>query len=218
MCNNLDVSTAFLHGELKEQVHKQQPEGFHVGSPSTVWKLQKALYGLKQAPTAWHSSLTHVLLWAGYKIADGDPSLCIKTYENVVTYMLIYVDDILVASMQLDNVGKVKQLLGSHFTIKDMLDVDYFLGMSVQIMRDENGVLPSVNLTNSKLISDAAADFALVDAKPKATPRDKAWKICDDESELLREGNRYRDVPGKILYLASTLRPDISFMGGGGTE
>lgn len=212
--HQLDVSTAFLHGDLKEQVYVQQPEGFHVGSPGAVWKLHKALYGLKQAPRAWHEALTSVLLQAGYRVADGDASLYIRTDENGTTYVLIYVDDILVASVQLDNVESGKKLLGSHFSIKDMEEVNYFLGMSVQMERDEHGVLQSVKLTNSKLITDAVADFSLANAKAKATPGDKSWRICDDEGDPLPEGNRYREALGKILYLANTVRPDISFMAG----
>lgn len=212
--HQLDISTAFLHGDLKEEVYVQQPEGFHVGSPCTVWKLHKALYGLKQAPRAWHESLTSVLVRDGYRKAMGDSSLYILDGADGTTYVLIYVDDILVASVQVELVARAKALLASQFTVKDMGEVSYFLGMQVKMVRDSEGVLQQVKLTNNKLIGEVISDFSLTDCAPKAIPLDRSWRLSADEGEPLPEGNRYRELLGKILYLANTVRPDISFVAG----
>jgi hypothetical protein len=76
--HQMDVSTAFLHGDLTEKVFIQQPEGFHVGGPNTVCRLHKALYGLKQAPRAWYVTISSYLKTAGFTISDADPSLFIQ--------------------------------------------------------------------------------------------------------------------------------------------
>jgi hypothetical protein len=73
--HQMDVSTAFLHGDLAEDVKVKQPDGYHVGGPNTLCKLHKALYGLKQAPRAWYVTFSSFLKEAGYVISDADPSL-----------------------------------------------------------------------------------------------------------------------------------------------
>ncbi|CAA7042014.1 unnamed protein product [Microthlaspi erraticum] len=73
--HHLDVKTAFLHGELKEEVYVSQPEGFEVeGSESKVYKLHKALYGLKQAPRAWNTKLNKILMELGFVKCSKEPS------------------------------------------------------------------------------------------------------------------------------------------------
>jgi histone deacetylase 1/2 len=95
-----------------------------------------------------------------------------------------------------------------------MGEVRYFLGMQVTMVRDDAGVLTSVKLTNEKVITELLESFGYADSKPKATPLDVSWRLAPDEGEPLAEGNRYRELLGKVLYLANTVRPDISFVAG----
>ena len=94
----LDVSNAFLHGYLKEDVFMQQPPGY-VDSlhPSYVCKLHKSLYGLKQAPRAWFERFTFHLLHLGFTTSLADNSLFIFQSSSTIIYLLLYVDDIIVA-------------------------------------------------------------------------------------------------------------------------
>ena len=81
----MDVKTAFLNGELQEEVYVSQPEGFVDGTrPDHVYILDKALYGLKQAPRAWYDHLSTVLSDAGFVKGKIDPTLFIKTEGNDV--------------------------------------------------------------------------------------------------------------------------------------
>jgi hypothetical protein len=119
--HQMDVSTAFLHGDLTEKVFIQQPEGFHVGGPNTVCRLHKALYGLKQAPRAWYVTISSYLKAAGFTISNADPSLFIQNKEGgEAVYLLLYVDDILITSQDLTRVEEVKALLASKFAVKDL--------------------------------------------------------------------------------------------------
>jgi hypothetical protein len=213
--HQLDISTAFLHGKLEEEVYVQQPEGFHVGPSGVACKLDKSLYGLKQAPRAWYTTLTGVLIAAGFEKSWADESLWIKREEGTSTYILIYVDDMLVASENLEQVSKAKDVIAGAFTMKDLGELKYFLGMQVTIVRDSKGVIQMIKLTNDKLITDLLSDFGMSQAKPKATPMDGAWKsVTKTDGNPLPAGNRYREVLGKLLYLANTVRPDISYPSG----
>lgn len=92
----LDVSSAFLHGELKEPVYMYQPEGFEdPNRPNHVCKLTKALYGLKQAPRAWFDTFSNFLIDFGFVCSKSDPSLFTYNIHNKTMVLLLYVDDIL---------------------------------------------------------------------------------------------------------------------------
>jgi Reverse transcriptase (RNA-dependent DNA polymerase)/gag-polypeptide of LTR copia-type/GAG-pre-integrase domain len=214
--HQMDVSTAFLHGDLKETVHTVQPEGFHEGSPNTVCRLHKSLYGLKQAPKAWHETLTACLASAGYRKGDADPSLYILSDENgdPSTYLILYVDDILIASASLECVAAAKLLLSQHFKVKDLGEAKFFLGMQIEQMRDAGGVLQSVRLHNSKAVTELLRDFQQADAIPKATPVETGLRLSRESGEPLPADNRYRELVGKVLYLANTVRPDLAYIAG----
>lgn len=210
--HQMDVSTAFLHGKLAEDIYVQQPEGFHVGGPNTVCKLHKALYGLKQAPKAWYDTISQVLVSSGFTISDADPSLFIlNKAEGSVVYLLLYVDDILLLSKGMPDITDVKSLLSSHFSIKDLGEAKHFLGMQIRQERDANGVLLSITLSNEKLINDILESFDLTKDKPKSTPLNKSMKLKKGEGKPLPEHNRYRELVGGVLYLSNTTRPDIAY-------
>ena len=184
--HQMDVSTAFLHGKLAEEIYVQQPEGFHVGGPNTVCKLHKALYGLKQAPKAWYDTISKVLVSEGFCISDADPSLFIlnKT-EGSGSYLLLYVDDILIFSQDMNVVKDIKSLLSSNFNVKDLGEARHFLGMQIKQERDENGVLVLITLSNEKLINDMLESFDVQNEKPKSTPLDRSMKLKKTEGKPL---------------------------------
>ena len=95
----LDVHNTFLHGVLKEEVYMRQPPGYEdKRKPHHVCKLDKALYGLKQAPRAWYSRLSLQLKHLGFIASKADTRVFIFNKANTVIFVLIYVDDIIVAS------------------------------------------------------------------------------------------------------------------------
>lgn len=95
----LNVQNAFLHGLLEENVYMKQPPGYENSSqPNFICKLDKALYGLKQAPRAWYARLSGKLQQLGFKASKVDTSLFYYSKGDVIIFMLIYVDDIIVAS------------------------------------------------------------------------------------------------------------------------
>lgn len=124
----IDINNAFLNGLLQEEVYMTQPSGFESSDKTLVCKLHKALYGLKQAPRAWYERLTHTLLQMGFVKSKCDPSLLVHHQNGACTYVLVYVDDILITG---STPHLIKDLIGKlniKFALKQLGEVDYFLG------------------------------------------------------------------------------------------
>ena len=108
----------------------QQPRSFKDDRyPSHVCKLQRSLYGLQQSPRAWYARLSQVLLQLGFEASKADTSLFIFSRDGVQIYMLVYVDDIVIAGSTPVVVDRLVQSLAATFPIKDMGKLEYFLGL-----------------------------------------------------------------------------------------
>lgn len=133
--HQMDVTTAFLNGELEKEVYMRQPEGFTVeGQEHLVCKLKRSIYGLKQSPRCWNSVLDGKLKKMGFVQTASDPCLYVSPDEMLI--IAIYVDDILLAGESDERMDEVKQALSKQFTVKDMGELHYFLSLGVKILRD----------------------------------------------------------------------------------
>jgi histone deacetylase 1/2 len=203
----LDVQNAFLHGLLEEEVYMKQPPGYEDKSlPNYVCKLDKALYGLKQAPRAWYSRLSMKLQDLGFKPSKADTSLFFYEKGNISMYVLVYVDDIIVASSTPSATSALLNDLNKDFALKDLGDLHYFLGIEV------NKVLDGIILTQEKYASDVLKRVGMSDCKPVTTPMSTSEKLSIHEGDALgpNDATQYRSVVGALQYLTLT-RPDISF-------
>ncbi|GIL72143.1 hypothetical protein Vretifemale_2470, partial [Volvox reticuliferus] len=135
--HQLDVSTAFLNGELEEELWMQQPPGYESKDPNQACRLKRSIYGLKQAPCCWYVKLVAALDKLGFKSSQADPALFIKKDENGIVYLLVHVDDIVTTSDDVELIKKVKAAVGEAFKIRDLGEAKVFLGM--EISRGENG-------------------------------------------------------------------------------
>jgi histone deacetylase 1/2 len=202
----LDVQNAFLHGVL-EEVYMKQPPGYEDQSlPNYVCKLDKALYGLKQAPRAWYSKMSAKLRDLGFKSSKADTSLFFYGKGAIIIFVLIYVDDIIVASsMQSATLALLKDL-GQDFALKDLGNLHYFLG--IEVNKVDDGIL----LTQEKYTYDILRRVGMSDCKPVSTPLSTSEKLSVHEGSLLgpNDATQYRSIVGALQYLTLT-RPDISF-------
>ena len=129
--HQMDVTTAFLNGELKEEVYMRQPEGYTVkGKENLVCRLEKSIYSLKQSSRCWNSALDTNLKKMGFAQSAGDPCLYMSS-EGEMFLIAVYVDDILLAGKSDKRMAKVKQALSQQFQVKDMGELHYFLGVSI---------------------------------------------------------------------------------------
>jgi histone deacetylase 1/2 len=145
----VDIQNAFLHGELHEEVYMHQPPGFiDQKHPNFVCKLQKSLYCLKQAPRAWYSTLSQKVQSLGFQRSKADTSLFFLRRGRITIYMLIYVDDIIIASSCDRVTDRLIAQLRDAFAVKDLGPLTYFLGVEVTATRD------GLSLTQSKYAAD----------------------------------------------------------------
>ena len=201
----LDVNNAFLQGELTEEVYMSQPPGFvDKDQPSYVCRLKKPIYGLKQAPRAWYMSLKQYLLNSGFTNSLADASLFVHSCNTSLTYVLVYVDDIIVTGNNDSVVAAVLASFANRFSIKDPTDLHYFLG--IEVTRSSRGL----HMMQRKYIVDLLAKNNMSDAKPVSTPLPASPKLTLNGGLALDDASQYRSVVGSLQYLAFT-RPDISY-------
>jgi histone deacetylase 1/2 len=203
----LDVQNAFLHGVLEEEVYMKQPPGYQDKRfPNYLCKLDKALYGLKQAPRAWYHRLSMKLQELGFKPSKGDTSLFYFRKGDLAMFVLIYVDDIIVASSSSEGTTCLLKALKSDFALKDLGDLHYFLGIEVTKLRD--GIL----LSQAKYSNDILRRTGMINCKPANTPMTTTEKLSVYEGTPLsiEDSTRFRSIVGALQYLTLT-RPDIAF-------
>jgi len=199
--NQLDVSNAFLHGTLSENVFMHQPPGFADPiHPTHICHLRKSLYGLKQAPRAWYDKLHGALKSLGFSGSQSDHSLFVK--HNPMVFILVYVDDIIATGPSPSACKQVITQLSNLFPIKDLGAVHYFLGIEVQRSSKE------IYISQTKYILDLLQRAKMDGAKPCATPLSTSQ--LDHTSSLLDNLAAYRSLVGALQYLTWT-RPDLSF-------
>lgn len=103
----LDVKTAFLHGELEEDIYMEQPEGFVIpGKEKLVCKLKKSLYGLKQSPRQWYKRFDTFMLSQGFKRSNYDSCVYLKTVSGSAIYLLLYVDDVRITAKTMPEINE----------------------------------------------------------------------------------------------------------------
>jgi histone deacetylase 1/2 len=203
----LDVQNAFLHGILEEEVYMRQPPGYEDKTrPNFVCKLDKALYGLKQAPRAWYARLSSKLISLGFHASKADTSLFYFNKGGRTIFVLIYVDDIIVASSSQKATTGLLRNLKQDFALKDLGELHYFFGMEVNKVRD--GII----LSQDRYASDLLTKVNMAACKPACTPLSTSEKLSAYEGTTLgpNDAKNYRSVVGALQYLTLT-RPDISF-------
>jgi hypothetical protein len=127
---HVDISTAFLHGDLPETVYVEQPPILNDGTDK-VWRLKKSLYGLKQAGRQWHLKLSGVLVELGFRRAGYDPALLIRNESGEKQFIFLWVDDLIIVATQKAGDGIVKSVL-NRFKGRDLGEASWVLGMSIK--------------------------------------------------------------------------------------
>ncbi|CAH9079866.1 unnamed protein product [Cuscuta europaea] len=204
MCQ-LDVKNSFLHGHLTEEVYMRHPRGFvHPQFPHHVCRLRKAIYDLKQAPRAWFHRFSSFLRTHNFVCSKSDNSLFIFRQGKSVMYLLLYVDDIIITGNSPSLVSSFIACIASHFALKDLGDLHYFLG--IQAVRTSTGLF----LSQQKYVSDLLLRFHLHTLKSVRTPLATRTSLSLTDGELLSDATEYRSMVGALQYLTLT-RPDITY-------
>lgn len=201
----LDVKSAFLNGDLDEEVYVAQPEGFEIqGREEKVYKLNKALYGLKQAPRAWYSKIDSYFHDNGFAKSENEPTLYIKKQGTDFMILCLYVDDIIYMGSNLPMLEEFKGFMMNKFEMTDLGLLHYFLGL--EIIQDKAGIF----VCQKKYATELLRRFNMLNCTIKATPMNLKQKLQQDDGAGKINQKLYRSLVGGLMYLTHT-RPDISF-------
>jgi hypothetical protein len=170
----LDVKTAFLYGDLDE-IYKTQPQGFSApGQEHLVCHLHKSLYGLKQAPRQWYKRFDLFMLAHGYSRSNYDHCIYLKHFPNgSFVYLLLYIDDMLIASHDKSLIVELKAQLSHEFDMKDLGPAKKILGMEIQ--RDRRA--STIFLSQKSYIEKVLEKYNLSNCKSIVTPFASHFKL-----------------------------------------
>ncbi|KAG6461296.1 hypothetical protein O3G_MSEX012541 [Manduca sexta] len=233
--HQLDVNTAYLNGRLDEEVYMQIPKILEESlitliqkenANSTVRKraekmlvdleaggnaclLKRSLYGLKQAGRQWYIRLDEKLRRMNFKPTINEPCLYHQRKEDgTILIVVIYVDDILVASDNLILIEEFKKDLAAEFELQDFGPAKYCLGIEIE---KKNG---EICLSQRKYIQDALKRYSMADCKTVSTPFVVGLNFAvprdHRENDKEKETWPYRELIGTLMYLSVGTRPDIS--------
>jgi len=205
----MDVTTAFLYGELAEEVYMSQPEGYVVvGSEGKVWKLKRGLYGLKQACRGWNERLDRVLQGHGYEKSERDHCLYTKTEGEASMYIVVYVDDLMLVSGSKDMMAAAKAMMTSEFKMKDMGAIRLCLGLVITRDRPNRKLWINQEAFMGGVISMTNQD----DCTLRSTPMEAGLRLSKDTpgDEPIGPNVPFRKAIGKLAYAAQRTRPDIA--------
>ncbi|CAM8933228.1 unnamed protein product [Rhodiola kirilowii] len=203
--HQMDVKTAFLNGNLKEEVYVSQTPGFENQQHSDwVYVLDKALYGLKQAPRAWYERLSDFLVKHGYERGTVDKTLFLLRTKNHLLIVQVYVDDIVFGSTCNTLVKEFQNLMESEFEMSMVGELSFFLGLQIQQEAD------GTQIHQQKYLKEVLLKYELNGSKTMSTPSSPADSLSKEMNSPPTDQTKYRGMIGSLLYL-TTSRPDIMF-------
>ncbi|KAD3067701.1 hypothetical protein E3N88_35581 [Mikania micrantha] len=206
--HHLDVKSAFLNGELTEEVYVQQPDGFAVkGKEGLVYRLRKALYGLRQAPRAWNARLDKALKEVGFSKCPHEPAVYTIHKKNSCFIIGVYVDDLIITGSDEKEIKGLKEKLKKIFDMSDLGMLSYYLGIEVDQRRK------SIRLKQSGYAKKLLEASGMWECNPAKFPMEPKLSLSKEDETDVVDPTEYRRLIGSLRYLIHT-RPDLSFFVG----
>ncbi|KAK1684275.1 hypothetical protein QYE76_045123 [Lolium multiflorum] len=164
---SMDVKTAFLNGDIEEELYMVQPKGFvDPKNADKVCKLQRSIYGLKQASRSWNRRFDKVIKDFGFIQCHGEACIYKKVSGSSVAFLILYVDDILLIGNDIELLSSVKGYLNNSFSMKDLGEASYILG--IKIYRDRSRRL--IGLSQSTYLDKILKKFRMDESKKGFLP------------------------------------------------
>lgn len=200
----LDVKSAFLHGNLVEQVFVHQPPGYiKAGNEHKVYRLKKALYGLKQAPRAWYNRIESYFLNEGFKKCPYEHTLFVKVGEGgKMLIVCLYVDDLVYTGNDGVMFDMFKKSMMLEFDMSDLGMMHYFLG--IEVKQTAAGIF----ICQKKYVKEILERFGMKGCNSASTPMETGLKLVHEGRKV--DSTLYKQIVGSLMYLTAT-RPDIMY-------
>lgn len=202
----LDVKSAFLHGELNEEVFVKQPLGYEKkGEEDKVYKLKKALYGLKQAPRAWYSKIEAYFVREGFEKCFCEHTLFTKTKEgSKLLIVSLYVDDLIYTGNDRIMCEEFKNSMMVEFDMSDLGRMRYFLG--IEVIQNPNGIF----VCQRRYAHEVLVRFGMNNSNSVQNPIVPGTKLSKNNEETKVDATLYMKMVGSLMYLTAT-RPDLMY-------
>ncbi|CAI7809554.1 unnamed protein product [Closterium sp. NIES-54] len=207
---SLDFSTPFLQGSLHEEIWLRRPPGFTGSFPAgTQWSLRRPVYGLRQAPREWHDMLRTTLAALGFAPSTADPSLFLRTDATLPPfYVLVYVDDLVFATADMESLAHVKSELQKRHTCTDLGELTSYLGLRITRDRAQR----TITLTQSHMVQQVLQRFGFTSSSPQSTPLPTGHSLSAPPSdESVEPSDPYPELVGCLMYLMTCTRPDLAY-------
>ena len=209
----MDVKTAFLNGNIKEEIYMKQPEGFiSSGSEQKVCKLQRSIYGLKQASRSWNIRFDETIKMFDFHKNPNEPCVYKKVSGSAVTFVVLYVDDILLIGNDVGMLQSTRTLLSNQFSMKDLGDAFFIL--EIKIYRDRSRRM--IGLSQSMYIDKVLKRFSMEESKRGFMPMSHGVSLSKVMSPKTPEEREkmaripYASAIWSIMYAMLCTRPDIA--------
>ncbi|KAJ9547335.1 hypothetical protein OSB04_019878 [Centaurea solstitialis] len=210
----MDVKTAFLNGKLTEDVYMEQPEGFEdPKNPNKVCKLLKSIYGLKQASRSWNLHFDERIKEFGFTKSEFEPCVYTKFSGSIVTFLVLYVDDILLIGNDVPTLQSVKSWLSKCFQMKDLGEAAYILGIKIYTNRSKR----LIGLSQSTYIDKVLKRFRMDESKKGFIPMQHGIVLSKTQCPVSsQDQDKMKSVPyasaiGSIMYAMLCTRPDVAY-------
>jgi len=203
--HHMDVKSAFLNGDLVEEVYVQQPPGFVAkGDSSKVLKLKKALYGLRQAPRAWNARLDKELLKLGFERNPLEHAVYRRSHCKGNLLVGVYVDDLIITGPNRAGIDEFKKEMMSSFSMSDLGLLSYYLG--IQVSQKEGEIMLCQSTYTLKILEQAG----MKGCNPCHVPMENRLRLSKNDKSPPVDKTKYRSIIGSLRYLVNT-RPDIAY-------
>lgn len=199
-----DIKTAFLYGNLNEDIYMTLPEGFE--KEGKICRLKKALYGLRQSPSQWNKVLTSYLKKEGLIQLKNDQ--CIFKDQNNQMYLAIHVDDGILMGKDRDKMKKLLTNLKKEFEMTTNENPSIYLGM--EIKKNKEGIF----ISQKNYAEQVLKKYNMVESKAVSTPLTTASNSQEENEESDEKGKTkfpYRESVGSLLYMTNKTRPDMTY-------
>jgi hypothetical protein len=200
--DHIDVTTAFLNGELNEKIYMEQPSGFK--NCDKVCLLNKSLYGLKQASRMWNIKIHDFLAQNNFTQSKCEPCIYTKKTKTEFIIIALYVDDFYI--FHNNCIHNFLQLLQANFEVRYLGKLNNCLGINVY---RQKGI---TTLDQTEYIKRLLVKYGMSECKPVSTPLPVNCKLEKSNKKCLDDDvYRYRQLLGSLMYLSVCTRPDISY-------